>query len=106
MESTLSVLVFSTVTSSESTLDTYVRVPSGVTAMPDGPWPAGTVAMTRPLPTSTTDTLSEPLLATRTLLPSGVIARPVGRLPTVMLPSLVFVAVLITLTALESLSAT
>ena len=70
---------------------TYTRSPSGVTLIPVGPLPTGTVATTTPVAGSTTDTLSEFSLATYTSPFRGLKTTPLGALPTATSAAVLFV---------------
>src|SRR5437667_225075 len=59
-------------------LATYARVPSGLTATPNGFTPTGTVALTVLVAVLMTDTVLLPRLATYARVPSGLTATPIG----------------------------
>src|SRR5581483_7832679 len=85
---------------------TYTRVPSGVTAMPSGFAPTGTVATIVLVAVLITETLllALPLFATYTRVPSGLTATPRGPAPAareiVVMTVLVATSITVTLLAL------
>ncbi len=83
------------------TLETYTRLPSGLTQMPVGPLPTGIVAITVLVVASITDTSSEIQLATYTRVPFGLTLTGCGVSPTGMVATRVFVARSITVTSSE-----
>ena len=66
---------------------TYSFLPSGVSAMFQGRWPTGMVAVMVWVATSSTDTLASPPFETKTRLPSGCTVMPLLRSPALTLVS-------------------